>query len=667
MNLQDQLLRYDPADGPRLIFLETPSGGMTTAHLDEWTASAAEEKIAFQRLSCGAQCGGPWAGAAQLFRQLLPDLEQRGADLMASHGTELSTVLPTLKARLKETSMSLTDISSTDEKVRNYPLDRAYRNIHGLIDLLAAWQEHEDLPAFVIVCESFEESGSLARRFFLDLMRRRGAALRLTLVLVAKTGFFDGLDLLDEYEQDIEFHDQGAVFEIIRLRSSSPEEPAALPCPEQMREKALELEGLIRGDVLHQTECLPHLIYHWLHSETPERAVEWQGWAFATYNHLGFYEDALPFGDVVLQNLETLTRQESIFTRWNLVGALSNCYLALGKPDKALEIVVNEALEKVDDPTDQVRISYVIALIYSRFLSNPDFEKAEEYIERGLAILDSGEVPGHDSTFLRVFTLNGLAFVRHRQGRPDEALELCREGYRFLEDELPEGMHRLHRSVLLYNSGQVHSAMRSHDDAIRYYSRAIDIDPNYSEYFNERGNIFLNIGELDLAIADYHEAISVSPPYHEVWTNLGQALKMLGRFEEAIAAYSRSLDLAPRQLLPRLGRAQVFEQLGYSQQAIDDYSKALVLDPDQPLSLSNRAVLFYEKRELERALADFNSALSLDPENPGLYFNRAVLFEDMERPESALDDYRSYLRILPKAEDRPEVQEKISTLSAQAA
>src|SRR5581483_4654490 len=115
--------------------------------------------------------------------------------------------------------------------------------------------------------------------------------------------------------------------------------------------------------------------------------------------------------------------------------------------------------------------------------------------------------PEHERCFLEVFLGNGLAFIRHRQGRPEEALEICRQGFKLLEEKLVQDRHRLHRSVLLYNMAQVYSALREPDKAIEYYSAAMQYDPYYSEYFNERGNAYLSLGKSEQAIADYHEAI----------------------------------------------------------------------------------------------------------------------------------------------------------------
>ena len=95
-------------------------------------------------LRCHFDEGGPWAGARDLFRSLLSKLEAEAPDLLAAHDYELVHVLPDLRPTLGIRNPSLTDLASNEERVRNYPADRANRIVHGLIDLLAALKERTE-------------------------------------------------------------------------------------------------------------------------------------------------------------------------------------------------------------------------------------------------------------------------------------------------------------------------------------------------------------------------------------------------------------------------------------------------------------------------------------------------------------------------------------------
>jgi tetratricopeptide (TPR) repeat protein len=645
---------YERETGGRLILLEAKAGERRRRFLEDWKEEQRAAGGAAFHLPCDASFGGPWAGVRELLRELVPPIEAEAPQLLEKHSTELLMVLPTLRPRLTGIHPSLTDVAFAEERVRNYPMDRAYRHVNGLVDLLLAWQEHAGHPFWAIACDAYDRAGALGGRTFRELMRRAGGRLRLTLALAAEPGAFAAPGFPGP-----EF---GRPHEVLKVRPSLPEAAEPAPDPAEMAAKAAALEREFVANPMLQAERMPEVVHYWLHSATPERALPYQGFAFAEYNHLGFYEDAVPYGRVVLPNIDKIV-DRTVFNRWNMVGALANCHLALKQPERALEIVEQEALGKIDNSTDMARVYYVLALIHARFLPKPDFATAERYVELGLAELDKEDVSERDRTFLRVFTLNGLAFVRHRQGRPEEALELCQTGFDTLGRQLADSEHKLHRSVLLYNTGQVYSAIGSAEDGIRFYTAAIEMDPNYSEYYNERGNLYLDLRQLDLAVADYHRAIELSGPYWEVWSNLGQASKQMGRMEDAVAAYTRALELDPCQLLPRLGRAQAHELAGRAEAALADYSQALELEPRQPLVLGNRAEILYSQGRLDLALADLDRAIALDPRSPDLYFNRSVALADLGEAERAVADLRTYLELRPDAGDRPEVEERISQLA----
>jgi len=635
---------------PAQYIVEAPDSAERRRLLAVWLERERAAGATTHLLSCDFGFAGPWAGLADLLRAIVPEAEREVPGLVERHADELTLVLPSLRQTLSSLNPTLTDTASPGEKVRNYPMDRAYRIVQGLIDFLSAWSAHRQAAPWVIACDRFEDAGALVKLFFRELARRRGKELGLTLICAVTPGAADGVELAEGCPTTV-------------LRWALPAEPELPADPRRMSKLARELEATCENDGWKLNENIPRLIYYWQRSETPEKALVWMGMAFGEYNHFGFYEDALRYGNEIVAHLDAIIASTEEFTRWNLVGSMVNCYLALNRPEEALDIIEREGLAKVDDGGDRSRIFYILALIHSRFLPKPDFQKAEGYIDRGLAELKTAAIPEHEKTFLEVFLNNGLAFIRHRQGRPQEAIDLCQQGYEMLEEKLLHDHHRLHRSVLLYNMAQVYAALQEREKAVEYYSAAMKYDPNYSEYFNERGNTYLSLGRPDLAIADYREAIQLSAPYQEVWTNLGQAYRATGSLPEAVEAYSRALDLEPYQMLPRLGRAQAYDALGRSREALSDYTDALDREPAQPLALANRATLWYELGELGKAVEDLDRAVALQPDNPELLFNRAVALADLARSAEAVRDLHAVLALGVEGEERADIEARIAGLT----
>lgn len=635
-----------------VLVVEAEPGANRRSWLEERLREARESSARAWLLSCDFAEGGPWAGIHDFFLDLLPRIREERPDLIEKHDYELVHVLPELKRELIVRNPTLTDLSPPDEKVRNYPADRAFRIVHGLIDLLDSWKGAAG-EVWILACDAHDAMGHIGRVFLRELMRRRGERLRV--VLIAGVRPETGEAARQEF---------GCRGDIVVL--GLPPEPEPAVDRRQMARLAQHLESRVAGSRLEILIHLPELVRACRLAGVPERVALWQYWGLEIFNTLGFYEDAIKYGESARAFFSGKAEPGKEDLRWAIFVKLFMSYVALQQPERALRLAKEDAIGKTENPQQLSRLSYLLAMLHARYLPNRDLRQGEEYLERGMEDLQKADMTEDELHFQAVFNRNGLAMIRHFQGRFQEAIELCREGFRELELHLRQDRHRLHRSVLLYNMAQVYAAVGAYDDALRHFSLAMEMDPNYSEYYNDRGNTYLKIGRLAEACADYLQAIELSPPYHEVYTNLGQCYRRMGRFDDAVRAYSVSLDLEPRQALALAGRGQCHEAQESLAGAEADYSTSLLLDPEQWDVLASRAVVRYAVGDLAASLADLDRALALVPQNADLYQNRAVALADLGRREEAARDLETYLCLQPEAEDREEVELRLQTLAGAA-
>lgn len=502
-------------------------------------------------LPCDFACGGPWAGVTELFSTLFPEIERSRPDLLEQHAFELAHVLPLLRRKLKVRNPNLTDMAPGSERTRNYPADRAVRNVHGLIDLLYEWKSSA-CPAtpWVFACDGFDQAGAMASLFFRELMRRR--AKRLEIRLLAGVDCGKGVSVCHSFDKAVLTESVAPEFGSTR---------AADPDSLEAEEMAVAIEQQIGDDELERQAHLPRLIHLWTRAKSPAKILDYRYLALEIYNTQGLYADAIRYGEGLLE----LARQErpaDDVLRWLIFQKLLMSHLGLEHVDASQKLIEETGLPLAEKNAGRRNhIYYLMAMIYARFTKPRDFAKGEEYLERGLTALAESDLPEGESHFRFVFNRNGLAMIRNFQRRPAEAIELCRNGFAHLNQHLGAHEHRLHRSILLYNIAQVYGVMGNYEEALQYYSATITLDPNYSEYYNERASALLHLDRLEEAEADFLRAIELSPPYFEVFTNLGQCYRRMGAMQRAIEQYSKALDLQPRQPLARLGRAKAYEEL----------------------------------------------------------------------------------------------------------
>ncbi len=117
--------------------------------------------------------------------------------------------------------------------------------------------------------------------------------------------------------------------------------------------------------------------------------------------------------------------------------------------------------------------------------------------------------------------------------------------------------------------------------AIDFFQRAVKVDPDYSEAYNNLGYAHAKIGKFDAAIPFYKKALSnlfyATPEM--AYVNMGKAYYRIGRYDEAAVAFKEAIKRAPNFDLPYLGLALCYNATGKYGDASAALSRAIVLNP----------------------------------------------------------------------------------------
>ena len=81
--------------------------------------------------------------------------------------------------------------------------------------------------------------------------------------------------------------------------------------------------------------------------------------------------------------------------------------------------------------------------------------------------------------------------------------------------------------------------------AIKYYSTAIELNPNYPDAYNNRGIARGTLGNYKGAIKDFDKAIELNSNYANAYNNRGIAKDKLGDHEDAIEDFDKAIELNP--------------------------------------------------------------------------------------------------------------------------
>ncbi|MEJ5118759.1 tetratricopeptide repeat protein [Gluconobacter cerinus] len=552
---------------------------------------------------------GVWAGIQPLLSECYESLVsmQDEANLL-KHGRAFWAVLIECRDAISLPFPTLTDIAAGGvERTRNYAMDRAYRTVHAICDALLTHNEKVRSRKFrEIYVVNYFKAEHLAQRTFSELSRRGNPAIS----IIAETAPEVWTDL---HSGQVMQKKSPLANEILQAFNNSPNHQSRDLCVQ-------EVETLLEGKNpdLVELYALP-LLNKYIGLNEERKIARAAIRVVGIYNHMGYYHEAAHYVDYVVRFFDNFLDSGQYYV-WNFAGSVCHALMVTGKAELARDFMLHRINPLLTEQNLRSRMFYMLSMIELRYSPQRNLFTGKKYLTKALWALRSYGFHGdtEEYLFLKVFLGNGSAFIRAREGRADRAIALCQNGYELLTSNLGETMHRLHRSVLQYNTAQVLYFLGEFSESVSFYRMAIDMDPNYSEYHNEIGNIYSALEDFSKAIESYERAILLSAPYPEVHFNLAICLLRAGSFDDAVTHFERSLELDPAQPAALFMIGEALHSKGDTSGATEYYSRASRANGElrKPALLNCVSILKDEGKVMQamQLLSEYDENFPGDPE-----------------------------------------------------
>jgi len=143
----------------------------------------------------------------------------------------------------------------------------------------------------------------------------------------------------------------------------------------------------------------------------------------------------------------------------------------------------------------------------------------------------------------------------------DRATELWREAYRHqMQGELDRAIDLYRRSIEACPTAEAHtflgwtySFQGKLQDAITECKKAIEVDPDFGNPYNDIGAYLIELGKLDEAIPWLEKAIRAKryDPRHYPHYNLGRVYLIKGMMKKALEEFQKALEAYPDYTLAK--------------------------------------------------------------------------------------------------------------------
>lgn len=157
-----------------------------------------------------------------------------------------------------------------------------------------------------------------------------------------------------------------------------------------------------------------------------------------------------------------------------------------------------------------------------------------------------------------------------------------------------------------------------------------------------------NQGKITACILEYKKAIKIEMNFFEAYNNLGNALRLSNRLQEAVDNYKKTLQINPSLPVTALNLANTLSELKQFKEALEFYDHAISLDPTQEKPYLQRSLSYYYSNSFQNSLIDIDRYLSSSPNDVSAQLHKGNVLKKLERYEEALKSYELCISLNPR-------------------
>jgi tetratricopeptide (TPR) repeat protein len=167
-----------------------------------------------------------------------------------------------------------------------------------------------------------------------------------------------------------------------------------------------------------------------------------------------------------------------------------------------------------------------------------------------------------------------------------------------------------------------------------------------SDYLRQGDAFYIERRHED-AVRSYEKALDLDPDLVNAWLGKAKALRRLKRYEEAIAANNRAIQIQPENPSGWFGKGYVLTDIQKYKEADAAYAQAVKLNPNQSYFLRHRAFVLIKLANYSEAEICLNKALEINPASANIYYTKALNYASQNHTELALQNLEQAVKITP--------------------
>lgn len=305
-------------------------------------------------------------------------------------------------------------------------------------------------------------------------------------------------------------------------------------------------------------------------------------------------------------------------------------------------------MEKYEESVEQLEIALEI---------DQNFFKAK--INLGITFLQKGDIKQALITFEEAENINnkssdlyyywGLALIQ--------------------DDNTKEAFIKLFKSITLDPDNEsAHLALATCFEDISNYNNAVqelkqiveEINPKNYFAFYRLAHCYKKLGEMDEALKYFDKAIDMNPEFDSAWNDKGVLLRELDRKDDAIECYEKALEKNPNNRMANLNMCSIrYCDLKLKKKCLKCLNKILKKFEDFPEAWFHKGHVLFDLGRNDNALECLDKAIYLNKNIADVYLYKSLIFTQRKDFEKALETVNIGLEINPENSDLIDLKDLI--------
>uniref|UniRef100_A0A1B6CA75 Cell division cycle protein 27 homolog n=1 Tax=Clastoptera arizonana TaxID=38151 RepID=A0A1B6CA75_9HEMI len=169
-------------------------------------------------------------------------------------------------------------------------------------------------------------------------------------------------------------------------------------------------------------------------------------------------------------------------------------------------------------------------------------------------------------------------------------------------------------------AGNCFSLQKEHDTAIKFFHRAVQVDPTFAYAYTLLGHEYVVTEELEKAMSCFRSAVGIDSRHYNAWYGIGTIFSKQERFTQAEVYFRKALSINPHSSVLKCHIAVVQNALQKTDRALETLDIALLTDPKNPLCKFHRASIYFAAGRHPEALKELEELKEIVPKESLVYY-----------------------------------------------